>query len=390
MSFASWIYGSYLCLTVIVYWFLPKSFRSFFLFLAGLVFMLYSVPLHGLLLLCLSTYIHLLTRIKKTRTNLLLGICLPLAVLAYFKYIGLLNDIIDKMSEIGFNWTYKLPDAALPLGISFFTFKLIHYIVDTYRGSGVSLSYLQFLSYIFFFPILPLGPIERHQNFANQSNTLNGFKAEYLVQGLERIMTGLIKKLVLADTLAIYAGNLQVTGQSSFVYWVAAYSFAFQIFFDFSGYSDMAIGSARLFGYRIMENFNNPYLKRNLSLFWKNWHISLTSWFTEYIFIPLGGSRGTFFRTVINTFVVMAVTGMWHGAALHFLAWGLFHAVGLVILRLYGKHVCPRLPAFWVSSKTSEVFSTLLTFHYVLVGWVFFAVDFGQSFYVLRKLFFLG
>jgi len=197
------------------------------------------------------------------------------------------------------------------------------------------------------------------------------------------------KKLVIADTAAIYATNLHSAGLGSNAYWIAAYAYTIQIYFDFSGYSDIAIGSARLFGYKIMENFNNPYFKRNISLFWKNWHISLTSWFTEYVFKPLGGSRVSFGRIILNTLVVMALTGLWHGAALHFIVWGLYHGVGLIILRIYNKTIGNKFPVGWRESRTLTVASILLTFHFVVIGWVFFAADFSQSIYVIRKMFFL-
>ncbi|WP_418792154.1 MBOAT family O-acyltransferase [Phosphitispora sp. TUW77] len=144
-----------------------------------------------------------------------------------------------------------------------------------------------------------------------------------------------------------------------------------------------------MFGYKITENFDHPYFKRNLSLFWKSWHISLTSWFRDYLFIPLGGSRVNFITTIKNTLIVMGLTGLWHGAAIHFMIWGLYHGVGLIILRLYNKYISNKLPPKWHLSKLVRISSTLITFHYVVIGWIFFTSSFEQSFYILKKLLFL-
>ncbi len=392
MVFTTWLYGLFLIVAAVIYWILPKSRRDYFLLAASGIFLAYHLPRHVLLLLAVSTLVYLAGNYLQGRRLLLsLGVIIPLAVLAYYKYQGLWADFLQKLSA----WqpglpVFKVPELVIPLGISYFTFKLIHYLVDSYRGTRPRGSYGQFLLYIFFFPILSSGPIERWPNFLAQNREFGDFRWGYLTEGGQRILTGLFKKLVLADTAAIYAEKLPTIGHSSAVYWIAAYAYALQIYFDFAGYSDIAIGSARFFGYRIMENFNNPYLKRNLSLFWKNWHISLTGWLRDYVFIPLGGSRVPFGRLVLNTFIVMGLVGLWHGAALHYVVWGLFHAAGLIVLRLYGRFVLPRLPGSWHGSRLPAAVGTLLTFHFVVLGWVFFATDFGQSIYVIKKLFLLG
>lgn len=394
MSFTAWIYGLFLVTTIAFYWLVPKTkIKEVFLLLASIIFVFYASPYYVLLLFSLSSLAYYLgNKVERRRVWLFIGIVISLFVLFYYKYQQLLQEILDKLKpwldgQIIFHPAGGL---AIPLGISFFTFKLIHYLIDSYNGKRSPGSYCQFLLYMFFFPILPSGPIERWQSFIQQTQDSRNFKWEYIFEGVARIISGLFKKLVLADTLAIYAEKLHVTGLSGFVYWIAAYAYALQIYFDFSGYSDIAIGSARLFGYRIMENFNYPYFKRNLSLFWKNWHMSLTGWFRDYVFIPLGGSRASFGRIIINTLIVMALTGLWHGAALHFVIWGLYHGVGLIILRLYGKYISDKLPKIWHSSKISGIISTFITFNYVVVGWVLFTANFRQSIYVIGKLLFLG
>jgi alginate O-acetyltransferase complex protein AlgI len=392
VMFTTWLYGLFLAGTVLIYWFLPFGWRSYFLLIASGVFLAYSFPLHVLLLLVVSSLVFwAAAKLEKRQFFLAASVLFVISILAYYKYQALLADLSHKLAA----WlpgipAFQVPQLVVPLGISFFTFKLLHYLIEAYRGNRQQGSYGQFLLYVFLFPILPSGPIERWPNFLGQNRELRGFRWEYLTEGCQRILTGLFKKLVFADIAAIYAANLFSAGLGNKAYWIAAYAYAMQIYFDFSGYSDIAIGSGRLFGYKIMENFNNPYFKRNISLFWKNWHISLTSWFTEYVFIPLGGSRVSVGRTIRNTMVVMALTGLWHGAALHFMVWGLYHGCGLIILRIYNKSVGSKLPVSWQDSRILTAASILLTFHFVVIGWVFFAVDFSQSLYVIRKMFFLA
>lgn len=282
--------------------------------------------------------------------------------------------------------TLTVPNIAVPVGISFFTFKLLHYLINCYRKENPPGTFRHFLLYMAFFPIFTAGPIERWPHFAAQNPT---FAGNHLYTGSVRILTGLFKKKVLADNLIIFASVLQGQEAGGWGYWLAAYAYAFQLYFDFSGYSDIAIGSARLFGYDIAENFNWPYLQRNISLFWKNWHMTLTGWFTQYIFIPLGGSRVSFLRTIFNTMVVMAVTGIWHGAAWHFMLWGLYHGLGLAIWRIYGRYAGGKPGHRWADALWLRGLSTIVTFHFVVLGWVFFATDFHQSLYVVSRMLFL-
>lgn len=392
MAFTTWAFGLFLIFSSILYWFLPESFRKYFLLAASMVFLIYASPFTFWLLLGISSLAYAVSfKITARRLLLTFSLVVPLIALLYFKYLGLMGNILTKITP----WPdiaskLSISRLALPLGISFFTFKLIHYLVERYKGTIVQGNYFQFLLYIFFFPILPSGPIERWPNFINQTIKPSGFQPKYLTEGLARIITGLFKKLVLADTLAIYADKINTPGLSSNVYWIIVYAYAFRIYFDFSGYSDIAIGSARIFGYRIIENFNYPYFKRNISEFWKSWHMSLTGWFRDYVFIPLGGSRGSLAGTIMNTFVVMGLTGLWHGASLNFLGWGLYHGAGLILLRLYNRFISPKLPIGYQGSRVSYLVSTLITFHFVVIGWVFFATNFKNSLYIIKKLFIWG
>ena len=318
-------YALFVVLVFITYWFLvPASLRPFVLLAASFSLLLYLFPAHTLLILIVSSAVYLagqyLSAGKTAGRSAVftLSVLGVLGILAYYKYLPLIiqtNNLINKWT--GQPFLLEIPEAAIPIGISFFTFRFIHYLVEVKRGNIASRGYLKFLLYTFFFPIVTAGPIERYDRFEGQREKIRGFRWENVAAGLPRIILGLFKKIVLADSIAFLAIGLSKPDLNDMAYLVAVYSYAFKIYFDFSGYSDIAIGTARLFGYQVMENFNAPYLQRNISLFWKCWHMSLTGWFREYLFIPLGGSRGTLGRTIFNTVIVMAATGLWHGAAWH-------------------------------------------------------------------------
>lgn len=398
MLFNTLIYGFFLISFFLLYWFvIPNRWRPLSLLSASFLFFAYHFPIHTLLILLLTTIVYYLgLMIYKyrdiKRMILIIGLILTLGVLSYYKYTKLVletvNDLFVLMDQTA---RIPIPSIVVPLGISFFVFQYIHYLVDIYRGEAPKTSYTEFTLYIMFFPTLVSGPIERFQRFnlQTQNNTAR-FRKEYLFEGTERILIGLFKKIVIADAITPLADALQRTGLDSTDYWIAAYAYAIKIYLDFSGYSDIAIGSARLFGYQIMENFNWPYLKRNLSLFWKNWHISLTSWFRDYLFIPLGGSRVSVIKNIRNILIVWAATGIWHGAAWHFMLWGLFHAMGLIILKYYTKWCYPYVNKWIPNATLQAAISGMITFHYVVIGWVFFVCDFEQSLYVICKMLWIG
>ena len=391
ISVTSLFFGFYLLITVPLYWVLPAKWRNQFLLMTSLVLLgLTSLKLLVLIgLLSIFTYwlgksIH---NGERGKPAFIMGIVIVAGVLAYYKYTPMVIENLNLASGLlRHPFSLRVPELVVPVGISFFTFKLIHYLIACYKKESPVGDFRQYLLYVAFFPIFTSGPIERWPHFSAQKPALT---SSQIFSGFTRIVTGLIKKKVLADNLVIFANALQVPNVSSWGYWIAAYAYAFQIYWDFSGYSDIAIGSARLFGYEIMENFNWPYLQRNLSLFWKNWHITLTGWFIEYIFIPLGGSRVSFPRILFNTLVVMAVTGIWHGAAWHFMGWGLFHGLGLIAWRIYGMTIGKKIGSRWGDSLPVKIISTFITFHYVVLGWVFFATGIRQSLHVVAKMLFL-
>ncbi len=388
-------YALFLIILFTTYWFLlPAGWRSQLLLAAGFFLLLYLFPSHTVLILLVSSIVYLAgefmarSQVRK-RSYILAGtISLVLGILAYYKYLPLLAHTINYISLLTeTSLQFTPPSAAIPIGISFFSFRFIHYLIEIKRGNIEKRSYFSFLHYTFFFPIIVAGPIERYDHFAPLEENIPGFKWEYLNQGIPRILLGLFKKIVLADSLSIAAVGLSSPDLDAAGYLLAIYAYTFKIYFDFSGYSDIAVGTSRLFGYRIMENFDAPYLQSNISLFWKKWHMSLTRWFMDYLFIPLGGSRGTMGRTIFNTLIVMMITGLWHGAAWHFVFWGLYHALGLIVFRIYTRYIAIHVGEKFRQSKMAKIFSIALTFNFTALGWIFFVNGIRQSINVLRVIF---
>lgn len=391
----TWVFMLFVIATFTLYWVLvPPRGRAWFLALVSMVYFYAYYPRETLFLLFLSLLVYGIGRAMvslqdRQRFLMTLAVVMLVGGLAYFKYAAFLLGMFNVVLKPLINQPLAIPRIFIPIGISYFTFKMIHYIVDTAKGTIPRHKLGDFLSYIFFYPILVSGPIERFQPFFKQLNSNFNFQLEYLNEGLPRILVGLFKKFVLADTLALTAVLLQQPDLSAGQYWLASFAYTFQLFFDFSGYTDMAIGISRLFGLKIIENFDQPYLAADISTFWKKWHMSLTGWFRDYLFIPLGGSRGSLGFIIRNTFIVMAITGLWHGAGWHFVVWGLYHAGGLTILRLYRKYLLPGLKAksVFFTSWPSQVVGTILTFNFVNIGWILFACNFQQSIYVIKHLF---
>lgn len=388
--FVAWKFLLFVLIVFLVYWWLiPVRWRPHFLTIASFTYFVLILPREMFFLFLLAIAVYLwgmaLQHTGTTTRRILLaaGVLLLVADLGFFKYAHWLMDILNRfISLTGNNLSYQLPDYFIPLGISYFTFKMISYLIEIRKGTLAKHQVIDFLNYIFFFPTLISGPIERFQPFYEQSIQEKQLQSADLYNGLPRIFIGLFKKVVLADSLAIVAAGLQQPELSATAYWVATLAYTLQIYFDFSGYSDMAIGISLIFGYRIRENFRSPYFAKDLSDFWKRWHMSLTGWFRDYLFIPLGGSRVPFYRIIINTWIVMAVTGLWHGAAWHFVLWGMYHAGGLTVLRLYRRYLKPQWPEF-----NGRLINTTLTFLFVSIGWVWFACDSRQAWFVITRMF---
>jgi alginate O-acetyltransferase complex protein AlgI len=313
----------------------------------------------------------------------LLGVAVSLGVLGAFKYWNFITALLTM--PLGHN-PLVWPGAFLPLGVSFFTFEFIHYAVDRYYGRVERGTLGEYLAFIFFFPTLVAGPIKRFQYFAPALRAPSTDWALDWNRGITRILVGLVKKFAVADlltSLTTHLNHADVAGahRGTLLLWLFAYGW--KIYFDFSGYSDIAIGSGRLFGIGIPENFDWPYTRRNITEFWRHWHMSLYGWLVDYVFIPLGGSRGSQFFACRNIMIVMLVSGLWHGAAWNFVAWGAWHGVLLVSHRLWRR---VRGPARATPTLVSRLASWGLTFVAVNLGWALFAMDLRTALFFFERL----
>ena len=316
---------------------------------------------------------------KKAKAVNVLNIVLNLLILGIFKYYDFFATSFAN-AFLGGKTDGLLLNVILPVGISFYTFQALSYSIDVYRGKlEPTRDVIQFFAYVSFFPQLVAGPIERATNLLPQFAKPRSFDYETGVDGMRQILWGLFKKMVVADNCAVYVDQVFATYQSQTgsTLLLAAILFAFQIYGDFSGYSDIAIGTAKLFGIRLMRNFNVPYFSRDIAEFWRRWHISLTTWFRDYVYIPLGGSRCSKAKIIRNTFVIFLLSGFWHGANWTFIAWGAYHALLFLPLILLGKNRRYRdtvaqgrlLPSF------KEAGQILLTFLLITVGWIIFRAE---------------
>jgi len=330
-------------------------------------------------------------RVKSRKISLLcLSLLMNLGLLFYFKYSGFfvenVNHVLAQLGMKQLSWL-KL---ALPIGISFYTFETLTYVIDVYRGVHKPLKHFwDYQLYIILFPKLIAGPIIRFHDIADQIYDRRAYEtAEYRLRGFYRFFLGLAKKVIIANALGacadqIFALKPEATG--TLTAWAGALSYTFQIYFDFSGYSDMAIGLALMMGFRFPENFNNPYTAVSITDFWRRWHISLSSWFKDYLYYPLGGSRFGKFKTIRNTMIIFTVSGFWHGANWTFVVWGLLHGIYLVI----ENETNSRFPSIQQANSSVAIFCKRATvFILVTLAWVFFrAQNVSEAFYIIRNLF---
>ena len=328
---------------------------------------------------------------KKARVINALNIIINLLILGVFKYY---DFFVSSFADLflGGKDDGLLLHLILPVGISFYTFQALSYSIDVYKGKlEPTRDIIQFFAFVSFFPQLVAGPIERATNLLPQFAKPRSFDYETGVDGLRQILWGLFKKMVVADNCAVYVDNVFSTyqTQSGSTLLLAAIFFAFQIYGDFSGYSDIAIGTAKLFGIKLMRNFNVPYFSRDIAEFWRRWHISLTTWFRDYVYIPLGGSRCSKAKIVRNTFVIFLLSGFWHGANWTFIAWGAYHALLFLPLILMGKNRKYRntVAEDRILPTLKETGQMLLTFILVVIGWIIFRADsIGQAFDYMRYI----
>ena len=349
MLFNSFTYLLFLPLVVALHWVLPARFRRILLLVASYVFYMNWMPTYGLLILGLTVTNYLFGRAifaatRHRKTILLAGLIFNLGCLCFFKYANFLIGSFWQTATAAHNLTgfpsligAQSPalNIILPLGISFFVFEFIHYIVDIYRGSEPLTNFWHFALFAAFFPSQIAGPIKRFQDFNQQLRTENRFNREKFREGVGLILLGLYKKIALGDNIGhvVNIGFTHPLEMGTLDAWVAAIGFTFQIYLDFSGYTDIGRGSALLLGYKIPANFNWPFLAASLNDFWRRWHISLSTWLRDYLFIPMGGSRVSSWKLKRNLFITMALGGLWHGADWHYVIWGAFHGAGLMLTK---------------------------------------------------------
>jgi D-alanyl-lipoteichoic acid acyltransferase DltB (MBOAT superfamily) len=375
MLFTTWNFWLFLVVVLAAFYASPRAARRYILLAASLYFYMSWNPRFVLLLLTLITVDYFAAQWIEERTGaqrhsaLVLSLVANLGFLAYFKYANFLLG----------GWRHI--DVILPLGISFHTFQSISYVVDVYRGRQPAIrKYTDYALYVAFFPQLVAGPIVRARNFFDDLFHWQPPTSEEFQRGVTQAVFGLAKKLICADQFALIADryfNAPVAGYLPA--WNGAIAFALQIYFDFSGYTDIAIGTALLFGFHFPENFRRPYLAASITDFWRRWHISLSTWLRDYLYIPLGGNRHGAWRTYRNLFLTMVLGGLWHGASWNFIVWGAYHGALLSLERVtFGKQEQPAI---------LRPLMTLLTFGMVTAGWVLFrAKTLGAAAYTLHQM----
>ncbi|MBQ9766042.1 MAG: MBOAT family protein [Lachnospiraceae bacterium] len=365
----------FLPIVLILYFIAPRKLKNAVLFLSSLVFYAWGEPVYVVLMLFSTVvdYTHgmLVDKFRnkgedgKAKLIVASSMIINLALLGFFKYSDFLIGSINSV----FGTSIPLLNLALPIGISFYTFQTMSYTVDVYRREAkVQRNIISFGAYVALFPQLIAGPIVRFQTIAEEldvrKETVSGFS-----RGINRFMIGLGKKILLANNIGMLWDSIKVMGgteMSVAASWLGVLAFAFQIYFDFSGYSDMAIGLGSMFGFNFPENFNYPYVSKSVSEFWRRWHISLGTWFREYLYIPLGGNRCTLAKQIRNLAIVWLATGIWHGASWNFVLWGVYYGAFIIMEKVFFGKVLKKLPA-WVQ----HVYTLLV----VAFGWVIFAFD---------------
>lgn len=395
MVFSSLIFiFAFLLVTLALYFIVPKRARMFVLFVVSILFYGWGEPKYIAVMvvsICSAYGFGFLigkyrdTDKKKARIWLTVSLCVNLAFLLYFKYanfivtnVSLIPGLDSALASVR-EYTSSLK---LPVGISFYTFQIMSYSIDVYRGDArVQKRFVPFATYVTLFPQLIAGPIVRYKDIDDQL-TERTENADKFAEGVRRFVAGLAKKILLADAAAAVVSSCDATlaiEPTVLTAWMLVIFYTFQIYFDFSGYSDMAIGLGKMFGFEFLENFNYPYLADSITDFWRRWHISLSTWFKEYIYIPLGGNRNGKLKQFRNIAVVWLLTGVWHGAQWNFILWGCYFGLLLVVEKVVLLGVLKKIPAF---------FRHLYALFFIVIGWlIFYHTDFASGVACFKALF---
>lgn len=390
MVFSSIIFlFTFLPITLILYYISPRNIKNTVLLLVSLVFYAWGEPTYVFLMMFTTVFDYLIgllinkyKRDKiKSRRIFILAVIINLGILGFFKYYGFLIENINGIFSLNIGYE-QLP---LPIGISFYTFQTLSYVIDVYLGKvTVQRNLISFGLYVTMFPQLVAGPIVRYVDIDYQLKH-RIHSANKFGEGVERFIQGLAKKVLLANNIGMIFTSIQqydVNNISVLTAWLAIGAYTLQLYFDFSGYSDMAIGLGKMFGFDFIENFNYPYISKSVTEFWRRWHISLSSWFREYVYIPLGGNRCSTIFQLRNLVIVWFLTGLWHGADWNFILWGLYYGLILIIEKFFLKDILENMP---------NVIKHIYTMVLVMVGWTFFGIDsIHKSLEYLKVMFFLN
>ena len=369
----------FLPIVLILYFITPKKYRNYILLIFSIIFYMYGEPKYVILMLVeiLVAYFGTILIDKyKSKEIFLITIIIHIGLLCIFKYTDLFITTINSIFKSNIN----LFNIALPIGISFYTFQILSYVIDVYKGKvSVQKNILKLATYVSLFPQLIAGPIVRYETISkeldNRDETFEKFSL-----GVRRFIIGLAKKVLIANMLGELCTKFSLVDERSVLfYWIFAVSYMLQIYFDFSAYSDMAIGLGKMFGFTFLENFNYPFISKSITEFWRRWHISLSSWFKDYVYIPLGGSKKGTLKLVRNIFIVWALTGIWHGAAYNFILWGLFIGLLLVIEKLWlGKYI----------SKLPKFLRSVYVLFFIMISFIIFnAESLNDAIYNIKGLF---
>ena len=353
---------------LLLYFLVPKKFKNTILLIFSLLFYAWGEPIYIILMLFSTLANYLLAiLINKSHKKIYLVICvlINIILLGIFKYSGFIIENINNLLNINLN----NPNLALPIGISFFTFQAMSYSIDVYRKEvPVQYNFFDLLTYICMFPQLIAGPIVRYETIAEELKERTVTK-EGFTQGFVRFLEGLFKKVLIANSIGLLWNNISSMPHSEIsilTSWLGIIAYTFQIYFDFSGYSDMAIGLGKMLGFNYLENFNYPYIANSITDFWRRWHISLSTWFRDYIYIPLGGNRCSKLKNIRNIFIVWLLTGFWHGASWNFIIWGLYYAIILTIEKYLLKDILNKMP---------KILRHIYALFLIIIGWTIFAIE---------------
>ncbi len=376
---------AFLPIVLITYFLSPKKLKNIIILISGLIFYAWGEPKY-IMIMITSAFVDYFAGLiisksddnKVRKSALLVSMVIDLGFLFIFKYSGFAVSIVNGV----FKSEIPVPNLLLPIGISFYTFQSMSYTIDIYfKKVKVQRNFLNYLCYVSLFPQLVAGPIVRYEDVQNEIDERK-ININLVGEGVNYFVRGLAKKVLLANNIGSLWSSIKVVDVSEITVltaWLGILSFTFQIYFDFSGYSDMAIGLGKMLGFNFPQNFNLPYLSKSISEFWRRWHMTLGAWFRSYVYIPLGGNREGKYKTIRNLIIVWFLTGLWHGASWNFIFWGMFYGFFIIIERLFLSRILEKIPS---------IFRMIYTFLLVVIGWVFFDLNtMSDSFKYLKAMF---